>query len=68
MIEFKPCFEFSDLQGLAEFPFKDRFDADCIARFDENGDRFDWQQLARSRDFHRQRLLISGADLDEVAQ
>ena len=43
MIEFEPCFEFPDLQGLAEFPFKDRFDADCVARFNENGDSFDGQ-------------------------
>ena len=43
MIEFKPRFEFPDLKGFAEFPFEDRFDAYCVARFDENGDGFDGQ-------------------------
>ena len=45
MVEFEVGFEFSDLQGLTEFSFKNRFYTYGIARLDKYGDRFDGQQF-----------------------
>ena len=68
VIEFEIGFDFSDMQGLAEFASKDRPDANRVALFDENRHGFERQKRPDARNLLRQADFISGADLDEIVE